>query len=102
MNRYSITLIKNIVNGVEVNHSKLNKIRFFELRLDHSSNHKYINLYDSINSGRWSSCIECDIISFENQNLVYHSVADNHSKMIFKIDDSEAFNMLKSLFDSNV
>ena len=100
--RYLCTLIKNVCEGKETSHNSLNVPRYVLAKLVKD---RYLNLYlDEFASINWSSCIECDDVTFNENDLTftYHSLYHKDSFMVYQLETKEAFDAIKELFVKSV
>ena len=95
MKNIQISLIA--YTGIVPNRKAMN-VRYCEASLDKTREHKYLNLYDSPESSRWSSCIECDDITFDKEeNLLIYRRGDVN--MYYLIENDEDFMSIVALFE---
>lgn len=99
--RYLCTLIKNVCEGKETSHNYLNVPRYVLANL---AKDRYLNLYLNENDENWTSCVECDEITFNEKDLTftYHSLYQKDSFMLYQLETKEAFDAIKELFDKSV
>lgn len=98
--RLPIILIKNVVRGVETLHNRLNVLRFTGAKLDKG---RYLNLYDDSITTKWTSCIECDIVTFnqESKTLIYWSKTYSDSYMVYEFSNLEDYLSIRELFNDS-
>lgn len=99
--KLKIQLVSEAYAQSGISSGQVGKTRYVRPKLDKTSHHTYFNLYDTADTMKRTSCIECDdnlSFDYSTNRLVYVN-ALSKTKMVYQLESSEDLLLLQSEYN---